>query len=104
MAYLYKQLTSSLSNMKPYYTSQQRDLKITEDLKLEHSQKAIPVTMEDMKISSTSTSVFNVNQHYNEVSPETGQNGYHQRSIINSGEGVEKRTLLTLIEQEYRPY
>ena len=35
----------------------------------------------------------NANQNYNEISPHTGQNGHHQKSLrtINAGEGVEKR-------------
>ena len=34
-----------------------------------------------------------LNQNYNEVSPHTGQNSHHQKSLqkINAGEGVEKR-------------
>ena len=32
----------------------------------------------------------NANQHYNEVSPHTGQNGLHQKVYkINAGEGME---------------
>ena len=35
----------------------------------------------------------NTNQNYNEVSPHTSQNGYHQKiyKTINAGEDVEKR-------------
>ena len=35
----------------------------------------------------------NANQNYNEVSPHTSQNGYHQKiyKTINAGEDVEKR-------------
>ena len=35
----------------------------------------------------------NANQNHNEVSPHTGQNSHHQKSlqIINAGEGVEKK-------------
>ena len=35
----------------------------------------------------------NANQKYNEVSPHTGQNGYHFKHLqtINAGEDVEKR-------------
>ena len=35
----------------------------------------------------------NANQNYSEISPHTGQNGHHQKSLqtVNAGEGVEKR-------------
>ena len=35
----------------------------------------------------------NANQNYKEVSPNTGQNGHHQKNLqtINAGEGVEER-------------
>ena len=35
----------------------------------------------------------NINQNYNEISPHTGQNGYHQKTpqTINAGDGGEKR-------------
>ena len=35
----------------------------------------------------------NVNQNYNEILPQTGQNGHHQKNLqtINAGEGVEKK-------------
>ena len=35
----------------------------------------------------------NTNKNYNEISPHTGQNGYHQKNLqtINAGEDVEKR-------------
>ena len=35
----------------------------------------------------------NANQNYNEISPHTGQNGYHQKVYIQTtnAEGVEKR-------------
>ena len=34
----------------------------------------------------------NANQNYNEVSPNTSQNDYHQEiQIINTGEDVEKK-------------
>ena len=35
----------------------------------------------------------NANQNYNEVSPNTEQNGHHQKNLqtINTGEGVKKR-------------
>ena len=34
----------------------------------------------------------NANQNYNEISPNTGQNGHHESlQTINTGEGMEKR-------------
>ena len=35
----------------------------------------------------------NANQNYNEVSPDTSQNGHPQKNLqtVNAGEGVEKR-------------
>ena len=35
----------------------------------------------------------NANQNYNEISPHTGQNGHHEKSLqtINAIESVEKR-------------
>ena len=37
----------------------------------------------------------NAKQNYNETSPHTGQNGYHQKNpqIVNAGEGVDKKEL-----------
>ena len=41
----------------------------------------------------------NANQSYNEISPRTGQNGYHQKNLqtINDREGVEKMEIFYTI-------
>ena len=33
----------------------------------------------------------NANQNYNEISPHTSQNGYHQKSTMNAGKGAKRR-------------
>ena len=50
-----------------------------------------------------------VKQNYNEISPHTGQNGYHQKNpqTTNAEKGIEKRELSYIVDGNvnwYRHY